>query len=165
LAIAIGLGGMIGNISGSLFEYIQSLYAFFAPPFAAVFLLGITWRRINSTGAVAGVVVGFLAGFGVKLYVGADSNHPAWLEPYTNQASLNWLLCLAICVVVSLATAPPRADQTTDRLTLNWSKLNIFNDLGSRWYNSVVTWWLAFVLATLVLLFIFSSAVFPSLPR
>ena len=37
----------VGKLGGSLFEYIQSLYAFFAPPFAAVFVLGILWRRIN----------------------------------------------------------------------------------------------------------------------
>ena len=27
---------VVGKLGGSLFEYIQSLYAFFAPPFAAV---------------------------------------------------------------------------------------------------------------------------------
>ncbi len=50
LAVAIVLGGFIGRLGGGLFIYIQSLYAFFAPPFAAVFLLGILWRRVNSAG-------------------------------------------------------------------------------------------------------------------
>ena len=62
LIIAIVLGGLVGRVGGSLFEYIQSLYAFFAPPFAATFLLGILWRRINGTGAITAVVFGFLLG-------------------------------------------------------------------------------------------------------
>jgi SSS family solute:Na+ symporter len=161
LAIAIGLGGMVGRMGGSLFEYIQSLYAFFAPPFAAVFLLGILWRRINATGATTAVVLGFAFGIGMKVYIGLGTNHPDWLVPYANQAGLNWLLCSVVCVGVSLATAPPNPDQVTDQLTLNWSKLNVFNDLGSRWYTSVVTWWLVFVLATALLLAIFSGLVFP----
>ena len=56
LVIAIVLGGFIDRLGGSLFEYIQSLYAFFAPPFAAVFLLGILWKRINAPGATLAVV-------------------------------------------------------------------------------------------------------------
>ena len=44
LAVAILLGCFIGELGESLFVYIQSLYAFFAPPFAAVFLLGILWQ-------------------------------------------------------------------------------------------------------------------------
>jgi SSS family solute:Na+ symporter len=148
-------------MGGSLFEYIQSLYAFFAPPFAAVFLLGILWRRINATGATVAVVLGFAFGIAMKIYIGLGTNHPDWLVPYANQAGLNWLLCSVVCVGVSLVTAPPSPDQVSDQLTLNWSKLNVFNELGGRWYTSVVTWWLVFVLATLLLLAIFSGIVFP----
>ena len=157
LAIAIALGGFVGKLSGSLFEYIQSLYAFFAPPFAAAFLLGIVWRRINAVGALTAVVFGFAFGVAVKLYVNFAIQHPAWLEPYANQASINWLLCVAVCIVVSLATAPPKPTQITDQLTLNWSKLNIFDNLGNHWYSSVVTWWLLFVAAIGTLLIVFSG--------
>jgi len=157
LAIAIALGGMVGKLSGSLFEYIQSLYAFFAPPFAAAFLLGILWRRINATGALTAVLFGFGFGVAVKLYVHFAASHPGWLEPYANQASINWLLCVVICIAVSLATPSPKPEQITDQLTLNWSKLNIFDHLGNHWYSSVVTWWLLFVAAVTALLVVFSG--------
>ncbi len=160
LAIAIVLGGMVGKLGGSLFEYIQSLYAFFAPPFAAVFLLGIVWRRINAAGALTAVVLGFTFGIVMKLYVNLVADHPAWLDPYANQASINWLLCVAVCITVSLATAPPNAAQITDRLTLNWAHLNLFNNLGDHWYSSVVTWWLLFVLVITALMFTFSGLFF-----
>ncbi len=170
LAIAIALGGFIGKLTGSLFIYIQSLYAFFAPPFAAVFLLGILWKRINGTGATTAVVLGFVFGIGMKVYVQFDQQmqavvplipeHPAWLAPYSNQAAINWCFCAAVCVAISLMTPRPRPEQVTDQVTLNWAKLNIFDNLGTRWYTSVVTWWLLFVLAIVTLLLIFSGLVF-----
>lgn len=76
LVFAMILAQFIGNISGSLFVYVQSLYAFFAPPFAAVFLLGILFRRINARGASAAVILGFLFGIAMKLYV-QTPGHPA----------------------------------------------------------------------------------------
>jgi len=54
-------------------------------------------------------------------------------------------------------TAPPRPEQVDDRLTLNWSKLNIFDNLGDHWYSSVVTWWGLFVVAIVALMLIFSG--------
>ena len=42
----------------------------------------------------------------------------------------------------------------------NWRKLNIFGDLGTRWYNSVVTWWCLFVLLIVTLVVVFSPIVF-----
>ncbi len=69
LAISIVIAGFINRLGGSLFVYIQSLYAFFAPPFGAVFLLGVLWRRINGLGALTAVSMGFVLGIAMKLYV------------------------------------------------------------------------------------------------
>jgi len=162
LAIAIVLGGFIGKLGGSLFVYIQTLYAFFAPPFAAVFLLGILFRRINAAGATVAVAVGFGFGIAMKLYVQLVENHPLWIEPYANQAAVNWVFCVCVCTLVSLLTPPPPAERTTDQVTINWAKLNIFDNLGRRWYTSVVTWWVLFVLVIVTLLLTFSGLVFPS---
>jgi len=180
LVISIVIAGYIAGIGKSLFVFIQSLYAFFAPPFGAVFLIGILWRRINGIGAVTAVVAGFLLAIAMKLYVsvGPDElfalkanldtpvvgslirlagNHPAWLEPYAMQGIVNWGFCLILCIVVSLLTAPPRPEQVTDQLTFNWRKLNIFSDLGDHWYTSVVLWWGLFVAIITSLVFAFSG--------
>jgi len=162
LGVAIVLGGFIGVLGGGLFVYIQELYAFFAPPFAAVFLLGILWRRVNSRGALATVLFGFAFGIAVKVYLGIAAAPPAWLAPYANQAALNWLLCCVVCTVVSLSTAPPRPEQVGDDVTINWAKLNILDDLGRTWYTSVVTWWLLFVVVIAGLFVFFSGLVFPT---
>ena len=158
LMVSIVIAGFIDNFQGSLFVYIQTLYAFFAPPFGAVFLLGVLWRRINGPGAVAAVFSGFLFGIGLKVYV-HYFDHPEWIEPYAIQGILNWAFCVVLCIVVSLLTPRPRPEQVSDQLTINWRRLNIFEDLGSRWYNSVVTWWALFVMMILALVVIFSGQV------
>lgn len=156
LVVAIGLGGFIGHISGSLFLYIQELYAFFAPPFAAIFLLGILFRRINGTGASVTVIVGFLLSIALKIWARYDSC-PLWLKPFLMQATFSWAICVAVCVTTSLLTHPPRPDQVTDELTFNWRKLNIWGGLGAHWYSSVLLWWGLFSLIIVALVLIFSG--------
>ncbi len=160
MIIAILLANSIeaigGAIGGGLFVYIQTLYAFFAPPFASIFLLGILSKRINGTGATVAVIGGFLLGIGMKLYVEFDPDHVRWLAPYSMQAMVNWTFCTVTCIVVSLLTPPPAPEKVTDEITFNWRKLNIFDDLGSPWYKNVVFWWGLFVVIVLVLVVLFS---------
>ncbi|MDX1530191.1 MAG: sodium:solute symporter, partial [Rhodothermales bacterium] len=47
---------------GTLYTYLQSVQAYISPPIAAVFLLGIAWRRINATGAIASLLTGAVLG-------------------------------------------------------------------------------------------------------
>jgi SSS family solute:Na+ symporter len=49
-------------IEGTLFKYLQSVQAYISPPIAAVFLLGIFIKRINSQGALAALGTGFVLG-------------------------------------------------------------------------------------------------------
>ncbi len=160
LVLAMILACFIGNLGGGLFVYIQSLYAFFAPPFSAVFLLGILFKRINAQGATTAVFSGFALGILLKVYVQYVPSHPAWIEPFPNQAILNWLFCTVVCVVVSLMTAPPRPEQVAQSLMIDWKALRIGGDLGSHWYNSVLTWWLVFVGLVVALALVFSGLVF-----
>jgi SSS family solute:Na+ symporter len=157
LVISIVLARHIEKFGGSLFIYIQTLYAFFAPPFGAVFLLGILFRRINAKGATAAVFSGFVFGILMKAYIQFVPDHVQWLEPYAMQGIINWAFCTIICVAVSLMTARPGPEQITDQLTFNWRKLNIFDGLGSTWYSNVVFWWSIFVLIIIVLVITFSG--------
>jgi SSS family solute:Na+ symporter len=152
LVISIVLAGFINKLGGSLFVYVQELYAFFAPPFAAIFLLGILFRRINGPGATAAVICGFIFGIAMKLYVQLAAAPLEILKPFGNQALLNWILCAIVCVTASLLTAPPRPEQVDDLTTINWKKLNIFHNLGERWYTSVIFWWGGFFLIIISLM-------------
>jgi len=158
LAISIVLAGFINRLGGSLFVYIQSLYAFFAPPFGAGFLLGILFRRINGQGAVAAVFLGFALGIAMKVYVQVAPGRTAWIEPYAMQAIVNWGFCVVVCVAVSLMTPPPRPEQVSDQLAFNWKALNIFGGLGDTWYTGIVLWWGLFVATVVGLVLLFSGA-------
>lgn len=47
---------------GGLYQYIQSVQSFLAPPIVAVFLTGLLWKRMNLRGAVWGLSLGFILG-------------------------------------------------------------------------------------------------------
>ncbi len=53
---------IMANISGVLYEYLQKVQSYIAPPITAVFLLGIFYKRINATGAFVTLVTGFVVG-------------------------------------------------------------------------------------------------------
>ena len=169
LAVAIALAGCIHWLGTGLFEYIQTLYSFLGPPFAAAFLLGVLWRRINAAGAMAAVLAGFASGLAVKAYLQFHAamrvwcpplpEPPNWLTPFANQAAFNWAVSMVVCIVVSLCTAPPRAEQVDRTLVVNWRTMNIRGDLGNRWYSSVLTWWGLLVVLGIALVVSFSSLV------
>ena len=106
------------------------------------------------------VVLGFVLGLAMKLYVQFVPGHAMWLEPFAMQGIVNWAFCVVVCIAVSLATPPPRPEQVTDQLTFNWHKMNIFSELGDRWYSSVVFWWGLFVVITLAIFALFSGLVY-----
>ena len=88
----VGLGllwiPMMDSISGQLYQYLQSVQGYISPPIAAVFLIGIFWKRANSRGAIASLITGF--GFGAVRLV-AELNKDGltgWLYTY---ADINFL--------------------------------------------------------------------------
>lgn len=155
--LGILLAPAIAKMGKGLFVYIHTLFAFFAPPFASIFLLGILFRRINTPGATVTVFAGFGFAILVKLFVQYVPGHPLWIEPFAMQAFIVWCFCTLTCVTVSLLTAPPLPEKITDQLTFNWRTLNITQQLGGSWYRNVVFWWLLFVLIVLGLGVLFSG--------
>ncbi|MGB2843937.1 MAG: sodium/solute symporter, partial [Candidatus Aminicenantaceae bacterium] len=99
-------------ISGELYHYLQSVQAYLAPPIAAVFLLGLFWKKINSSGAVTALVGGFVIGM-LRLVAELKKEYlSGWLYTFANINFLYFcvylfLVCIAIMVVVSLFTRQP----------------------------------------------------------
>ena len=99
-------------ISGELYHYLQSVQAYIAPPIAAVFLLGLFWKRINSAGAVTALIGGFTIGM---LRLVAELNKEVltgWLYTFADVNFLYFcvylfLVCIAMMITVSIFTKPP----------------------------------------------------------
>jgi len=108
---------------GGLYQYLQSVQGYLAPPITAVFLLGLFWKRMNSAGATSALVVGFVAGM-IKLtlqsFFGAAEgkiHDPAFLAAI---ADFNFLyatgvlmvISVVVMIVVSFMTPEPTPEQT-----------------------------------------------------
>ena len=90
------------NPDRPLFEKIQTVFFFIAPPFAVVFTLGILWRRANATAAVWTIVTGF-----VFSWVLTQFEVLGRYNTYNHRALAAWVLCMGVMIAVSGVTAPP----------------------------------------------------------
>lgn len=48
--------------SRGLYDYLQSVQGYLAPPIFVVFFLGVFWKRMNAQGCLAALIIGFAAG-------------------------------------------------------------------------------------------------------
>ena len=102
---------------GGLYQYIQSVQSFLAPPIVAVFLTGLLWKRMNLRGAVWGLGLGFILGMG-KLTLNAVCPNPdgyALLQDFYFSGLL--LLVSVLVVVVASLTAPAPDPKSIESLT------------------------------------------------
>jgi SSS family solute:Na+ symporter len=105
-----------------LYDYLQGVQSYLAPPIFVVFFLGVFFRRVNAQGALAALVVGFALGLfrlavdtPVKLgLAGYENGYPEgsflWVVNNTffqYYSLLIFVVCVLAMVMVSLATRPP----------------------------------------------------------
>ena len=103
---------LMKGISDVLYQYLQSVQSYLAPPIAAVFLLGVFSKRINGKGAFTGMVVGFIIGI-LRIVLELTKSHLSGIL-YTF-ATVNFLyFCIflfifsvTLIIVVSLLTEKP----------------------------------------------------------
>jgi SSS family solute:Na+ symporter len=122
-AVLVGLGllwiPMMQFVSGQLYQYLQSVQAYISPPIAAVFLIGIFWKRVNSAGAVASLLAGFVLGMARLAMEILKDDLSGWLYVYADINFLHFaivlfVVCTAILVVVSLMTGKPKDEDLKD---------------------------------------------------
>jgi solute:Na+ symporter, SSS family len=115
-AVLVGLGllwiPLMRLVSGTLYQYLQSVQAYISPPIAAVFLIGVFWRRVNARGAMTALILGFVLGMGRLVAELVKGSLSGWLLVYAeinflHFALLLFLICSAALVIVSLASPPP----------------------------------------------------------
>ena len=112
---------IMANISGVLYEYLQKVQSYIAPPITAIFLLGIFHKRINASGAFVTLIVGlFGGGFRIVLELIKDSLDPN--GPFYAMGDMNFLafgawfflFCVLLTIVVSLLTKAPTEEKVAN---------------------------------------------------
>jgi len=127
----------IEQISDSLWEYLQLVLGFIAPPVVAVFLVGLFWKRGNGNGAFAALIGGLIISAYFIASVAYDLS-PALNEMhFLHKAPVLMVACILIHIIVSSVTAAP-AEKSVEGLTWN---INLFRaetkELeGLPWYKN-----------------------------
>lgn len=111
MVLAIAWSPMIEKFI-SIFDAINEILAVLSPPIAAVFVLGVFWKRGNEQGAIASMVAGIIAGVTVFIM-----DFPVFGDtkiitenlgmPYMMQCWWLFVFCCTIFIVVSKLTPPP----------------------------------------------------------
>lgn len=135
---------IMANISGVLYEYLQSVQSYIAPPITAVFLLGIFYKRINGLGAFVTLVTGLFVGAAriVLELIKEDLDPDGVLYVLGSVNFLTFgawffLFCVILVTVVSwLSSVPAREkirnltfqtisseDKVTNRASYNWKDI------------------------------------------
>ncbi|MDP4999364.1 MAG: sodium:solute symporter [Saprospiraceae bacterium] len=131
--IATGVMVVIGLLwipviqgSRGLYDYLQSVQGYLAPPIFVVFFFGIFNKRLNSKGALSALVVGFAMGLfrlaidtPVTLMEGFAYEEGSFFWIINNiffqyYSLIIFLVSGLVMIVVSYATEPPTAIQVTN---------------------------------------------------
>ena len=104
---------------GVMYQYLQNVQSYIAPPVTAVFLLGIIWKRVNSTAAITTLLVGFVL---LVLRLGAEIFYQSEISSnqvvpnlmydfatinFAHMAIFMFIFSVILCISVSLVTSPP----------------------------------------------------------
>jgi SSS family solute:Na+ symporter len=126
---------------GGLYQYLQSVQGYLAPPITAVFLLGLFYERLNATGAVWALGGGFALGMGkliCQVFFGEGKiENPAWLAAigdfnFLYATGILFVAASLLMVVGSLLTDPPPAENV-DGLTYHSIREKYGDEIRASW--------------------------------
>ena len=126
---------------GGLYQYLQSVQGYLAPPITAVFLLGLFWSRINSRGAVWALAGGFVLGMfklTCQAFFGTGKiENPAFLAAI---GDFNFLYATGVLFVISIVllvvgslTSPPPPREKIEGLTYSSIKAIAGDEISKSW--------------------------------
>jgi SSS family solute:Na+ symporter len=115
----------IEKVSDSLWQYLQLVISYTAPPAVATFLLGLFWKRASATGSIVSLLFGFFfAIFMLSLQIYVNGLEPgeqaaSWITGLTSihfllMAFIMWICCSVVHIVVSLNTPSPTSQQVKE---------------------------------------------------
>jgi SSS family solute:Na+ symporter len=104
---------------GVMYQYLQNVQSYIAPPVTAVFLLGIIWKRVNSQAAITTLLAGLvllIMRLGSEIYFQSEiiSNqtvNSVWFTfatiNFSHMAIFMFVFSVMLCISISLLTTAP----------------------------------------------------------
>lgn len=104
---------------GVMYQYLQNVQSYIAPPVTAVFLLGILWKRVNATASITTLMAGLVL---LVLRLGSEIYYQPLFEAgetasgflfqfaainFAHMAIYMFIFSVLLCISVSLATTAP----------------------------------------------------------
>jgi SSS family solute:Na+ symporter len=117
-----------------LYDYLQGVQAYLAPPIFVVFFLGVFMKRLNGKGCLAALIVGFLLGLfrlaiDTPVKVVKDFSYAEgsffWIMNnifFQYYSLVIFLVCVAVMIIVSYLTKAPSYEKI-DGLTYGTTSL------------------------------------------
>ena len=161
LFLSIGLAILLATVTKvNLFIFIQALYTFIAPPFSAIFLLGMLWKRVSGKDALITVAISFLIAALLKyLEFGPLADSQSYLagliKPFANQGLITWIFAMIVCSISAAITPPPAKEKVSEDLTFSLKNKHLGGGLGQG-LGSVKLWWGISFALMILLVIIFS---------
>ena len=104
---------------GVMYQYLQNVQSYIAPPVAAVFILGIVWKRVNSKAAITTLMAGLvllIMRLGSEIYFQPEISSETMVDSFmfvfatinfSHMAILMFFFSILLCVGVTLSTTEP----------------------------------------------------------
>lgn len=108
---------------GVMYQYLQNVQSYIAPPVTAVFLLGIIWKRVNSKAAITTLLAGLfllILRLSSEIYfqpqIAAHEPVTGFLYQFAtvnfaHMAILMFVFSVILCISVTLSTSPPNYEK------------------------------------------------------
>ena len=110
---------------GVMYQYLQNVQSYIAPPVAAVFILGIVWKRVNSKAAITTLMAGLILlimRLSSEIYFQPEISSNTIVDSYmfifatinfSHMAILMFIFSILLCVGVTLGTSEPEYSKIT----------------------------------------------------
>ena len=104
---------------GVMYQYLQNVQSYIAPPVSAVFILGIIWKRVNAQAAITTLLAGLILlilRLGSEIYFQPEISSGEIIDSYmfvfatinfSHMAILMFIFSIILCITVTLSTSEP----------------------------------------------------------
>jgi Na+/pantothenate symporter len=145
---------LLSHSEKPIFIYLMNAYGYVTPGIAAMFLLGIFWRRATHAGALAAGAITIPLSVLIEHTAGLRPHAVSvYITPFANRTGIVFWACILTGIAVSLATKP-KSKEELKGLIWNRESLRLPADQRalSRGLRSPFLWW---AIITAIALFFF----------